>query len=127
MAATEYALKKTVRNNTIVREVDEVRQREMWQSVCIGIVFVVVLVVSVWQHWQFRQYGYQMQNVQKQHALEDEVSRQLRLQIETLRAPARIQEMALKRGMVEPTREEFIVIERVAAAPRPSSSVVAAR
>ena len=29
----EYAIRKDVRNNPIVREVDEARQRELWKSV----------------------------------------------------------------------------------------------
>ena len=35
MSATdfEYAIKKDVRNNPIVREVDEARQRQLWRSV----------------------------------------------------------------------------------------------
>ena len=33
MEAFEYAIKKDVRNNPIVREVDEARQRELWRSV----------------------------------------------------------------------------------------------
>ena len=34
----EYAIKKDVRNNPIVREVDEARQRELWKSMAIGVV-----------------------------------------------------------------------------------------
>ena len=33
MESFEYAIKKDVRNNPIVREVDEARQRELWKSV----------------------------------------------------------------------------------------------
>ena len=45
----EYAIKKDVRNNPIVREVDEARQRQLWRSTAIGAVLVVVLLFSVWQ------------------------------------------------------------------------------
>ena len=33
MEAFEYAIKKDVRNNPIVREVDEARQRDLWKSI----------------------------------------------------------------------------------------------
>ena len=33
----EYAIKKDVRNNPIVREVDEARQRQLWRSAGIGL------------------------------------------------------------------------------------------
>ena len=32
----EYAIKKDVRNNPIVREVDQERQRQLWRSLAIG-------------------------------------------------------------------------------------------
>ena len=127
MAATEYALKKAVHNNIVVREVDEARQREMWQWACILLVFVVVLVVTVWQQWQITHYAYAMQTVKTQQAAEDDTARQLRLKIETLREPSRIQRLALESGMVAPLGDEAVIVERVVAAPRPPSSVVAAR
>ena len=36
--AFEYAIRKDVRNNPIVREVDERRQKELWHSIGIGCV-----------------------------------------------------------------------------------------
>jgi hypothetical protein len=40
----EYAIKKDVRNNPIVREVDRERHREMWRSGMVGLFLVGVLV-----------------------------------------------------------------------------------
>ena len=42
----EYAIKKDVRNNPIVREVDQARQRQLWRSMGIGLFLVVVLLFS---------------------------------------------------------------------------------
>ena len=42
----EYAIKKDIRNNPIVREVDERRQQEQWRSVALGVLFVAVLLFS---------------------------------------------------------------------------------
>ena len=36
----EWAIKKDVRNNPIVREVDERRMQEQWRSVAVGLLFV---------------------------------------------------------------------------------------
>ena len=57
----EYAIKKDVRNNPIVREVDEARQRQLlavarrsaasWSS---------VLLFSAWQHFELLQHGYKI-------------------------------------------------------------------
>jgi hypothetical protein len=52
MEAFEYAIKKDVRNNPIVREVDESRQRELWTSIGVAGFLVLVLLVSAWQHFE---------------------------------------------------------------------------
>ena len=53
----EYAIKKDVRNNPIVREVDEARHRELWKSVALAAFLVVVLLVSAWQHFELLRHG----------------------------------------------------------------------
>src|SRR5918996_4382720 len=101
--AFEYAIRKDVRNNPIVREVDEERHKELWQSVGIGIVLVLVLMFSAWQHFELLRHGYRLEQMQRERAEEEEINRHLRLEIETLRAPQRIEKLATDRlGMVGP-------------------------
>jgi cell division protein FtsL len=124
----EYAIRKDVRNNPIVREVDEARQRQLWRSVWIGGVLVVVLLFSAWQHFELVRHGYRMQQMQQERAAEEEINRHLRLEIETLRAPRRIERIATERlHLVAPTRDQAIVIERVTPSAPPGKSIVAAR
>ncbi len=123
----EYAIKKDVRNNPIVREVDEARQRQLWRSLAIGGVLVVVLLFSGWQKVELVQHGYNLQKLQQQQADEQEIYRRLRLEIETLRSPQRIEEMARKLKLVTPPRDQAIVIERVTPPAPPDKSVVAVR
>ena len=128
MEAFEYAIKKDVRNNPIVREVDEARQRELWTSVGIAGFLVVVLLFSAWQHFELLRHGYQIEDMQRQRASEEEAGRRLRLEIETLKAPKRIESLATEKlHLVAPSRDEAIVIERVVPADPPASSVVARR
>jgi cell division protein FtsL len=124
----EYAIKKDVRNNPIVRELDEARQRQLWRSVWIGGVLVLVLLFSAWQHFELVRHGYRMQQMQRERAAEEEINRHLRLEIETLRAPRRIERIATEKlHLVAPTRDQAIVIERVTPAAPPEKSIVAAR
>jgi cell division protein FtsL len=124
----EYAIKKDVRNNPIVREVDEARQRQLWRSVCIGAVLVAVGLFSAWQRYELIGHGYEMQRMQRERAAEEDVNRHLRLEIETLRSPERIERIAIDQlHLVAPTRDRAIVIERVTAPAPPEKSVVAAR
>jgi cell division protein FtsL len=130
MSATdfEYAIKKDVRNNPIVREVDEARQRQLWRSVAIGGLLVGVLLFSAWQHFELVRHGYLMERLQQERSSEEEINRHLKLEIETLRAPSRIERIATKElRLVEPKADQHIVIERVATPAPPAKSIVAAR
>ena len=124
----EYAVKKDVRNNPIVREVDEARQRELWKSVGIAGLLVLVLLFSAWQHFELLRHGYQVEELQRQRAAEEEITRRLHLEIDTLRSPKRIEPLAIEKlHLVAPTRDEAIVIERVLPSDPPAKSVVARR
>jgi cell division protein FtsL len=128
MESFEYAIKKDVRNSAIVREIDEERQRELWTSVGIACLLVLVLLFSAWQHFELLRHGYQVEELQRERALQEEFGRQYRLEIETLQSPKRIEAFATKRlHLVAPSQEEAIVIERVPAADPPARSVVALR
>ena len=66
--------------------------------------------------------------MQRERASEEEIRRHLRLEIETLRAPQRIEKLATERlGMVAPSAEDAVVLERVVPSEPPDRSVVAAR
>jgi cell division protein FtsL len=124
----EYAIKKDVRNNPIVREVDETKQRELWKWAGIAAFLVVVLLFSAWQHFELLGHGYEIEQLQRERASEEEIGRQLRLEIETLRAPQRIEALATERlHLTEPAADQAVVIERVAPAEPPARSVVAQR
>jgi cell division protein FtsL len=124
----EYAIKKDVRNNPIVREVDRERHVEMWRSVGVGVFLVAVLLFSAWQHFELLRHGYRIEEMQKERASEEEINRHLRLEIDTLRSPARIERLATQRlGMVPPKADDATVIERVTSTPPPPKSVVASR
>jgi cell division protein FtsL len=128
MESFEYAIKKDVRNSAIVREIDEERQRELWTSVGIACLLVLVLLFSAWQHFELLRHGYQVEELQRERALQEELGRQYRLEIETLQSPKRIEAFATKRlHLVAPSQEEAIVIERVPAPEPPARSVVALR
>ncbi len=124
----EYAVRKDVRNNPIVREVDHARQRELWKSVGLTFVLVVLALFFAWPHFEMTLNGYRIEQVQKEKDAEEEMTRQLRLEIETLRSPKRIETLATTRlHLVAPKQDEAIVLERVTPADLPASSIVASR
>ena len=124
----EYEIRKDVRNNQIVREVDEQRQRELWTSLGIFGLLVSVLLFSAWQHFELLRHGYRIEQVQRDRADEDDISRHLRLELETLRAPQRIEKLATERlGMIAPGPTDAVILERVTSTPPPAKSLVAVR
>jgi cell division protein FtsL len=124
--AFEYAIKKDVRNNPIVREVDEHRLREQWRSVALGGLFVAVLLFSGWQRVELLQHGYRVEQMEQERANQEDLNRHLRLEIDTLKSPKRIEKLATERlHLVAPETGSAVIIERVVPAEPPSASIVA--
>lgn len=128
MESFEFAIKKDVRNNPIVREVDRARHRELWESVIVGAVLVAVVLFWNLQHFELLRHGYKFEQLRKERAAAEEQRRQLRLEFETLRAPSRVEALAVnKLHLVSPDMADAVVIERVLPAEPPARSVVARR
>ena len=124
----EYAIKKDVRNNPIVREVDEARQRELWKLVGVAGVIVVVLLFFGWPHFELIRNGYEIEQLQRERREQEALRRQLLLEVESLKSPKRIEALAVERlHLVSPSQGEAIVIERVVETDPPAQSLVAQR
>lgn len=124
----EYDIRRDIRNNPIEREIDRVRQRELWRSGAVGVCLVAVLLFSAWQHFELLRHGYEIEQMEQDRALELELNRHLRLEIETLRSLRRIEQIATEElNLVAPTPAEAQIIERIAPAAPPDRSVVVSR
>lgn len=124
----EYDIRRDIRNNPIEREIDRVRQRELWRSGAVGVCLVAVLLFSAWQHFELLRHGYEIEQMEQDRALELELNRHLRLEIETLRSLRRIEQIATEElNLLAPTPAEAQVIERIAPAAPPDRSVVVSR
>lgn len=107
-----------IRNAPIVRELDTDRRRELTGSLILAVPLVAVLLFSVWQHFELLQHGYRYEQMRQEYTRQQELNRHLRLEIETLRTPARIERVAIGQlRMVVPAREEELLVERAAAVP----------
>jgi cell division protein FtsL len=124
----EYQIRKDVQNNPIVREIDHQRHREMWRWMLIGGFLVGVILFSAWQHFVLLRHGYQVEALQRQRAEQEEINRKLRLEIETLTSPTRIEQIATEKlHMVPASPETSVVIERVPPSAPAGRAVVASR
>lgn len=128
MEPFEYAIKKDVRNNAVMRELDHRRHRELWGWVGVIGVAVIVLLFWTWQRFAHLEHGYGLGRVELERTVAEETRRQLRLEYEMLRAPKRIEALALSRlRLVPPSRENTVILERVQPSDPPPASVVARR
>jgi cell division protein FtsL len=126
--AFEYAIKKDVRNNPIVREIDRERHRQMWRSSALAVFMVAVLMLVIWRHTDLLHQDVELQQLERALLAQQKQNDQLRLRIERLRAVARIEDEATRRlGMIFPSADEWQPIERAIASPQPPSSVLARR
>jgi cell division protein FtsL len=121
----EYAIKKDIRNNPIVREVDTRQTHEFRRIVGLAACAVGLLLFVVWQHYRMINYGIEIEKLRVALETEQTVHRKLQLNLDTLRAPQRIEERAAHElGMVAPGPHDTLILERVHSA-APSGAVMA--
>ena len=124
----EYAIKKDVRNNPVVRGVDVQQRQELFRDLLVGTAIVGMLLFSAWQHYLLIDHSYKVQQMLTERAGEERLNRQLRLEVESLRAPDVVERRAMKElGMVYPAPEQTLVIERVSSSVAPRAIVASAR
>ena len=112
----EHAIKMDVRNNPIVRELDQARQRELWRWMLVGGALVGVILFSLWQRFSVMRVATQIESTERELAQARELQRRLRLDVERLSAPRRIEQLALRAHMVRADRTTTRIIVRPAAA-----------
>ena len=130
--AMAFSVPKDIQNHP-VRNVDRARQREMWWSVVFVSLLVGALLLVAWEHSQWTDLGYEMTRLQQRARPPSEAEhRHLRLELETLRAPQRIEALAIRDlQLVAPSQTEAVVLERRAggghAAPHARGAAVGTR
>ena len=124
----DFRVTRDIRNAPIVRELDRRRQRELWRSLAVGVCFVAVLLFSAWQNFELLRYGYEIEQMERDRSEQLDLNRHLRLEIETLSAPQRIERIAkAELGLVAPAAAGMRVVERQAASPPPGGALIAHR
>lgn len=115
----EYAIRKDIRNNPVIRELDTRERREIRRTIWLAVLSVALLLFAAWQNQKMVQHGMDVERWRSELAREESMNRQLRLNLETLRAPQQIEKRARALGMVPAPAADTLVIERApAAAPR---------
>ena len=125
--AMAFSIPKDIQNRP-VRNVDRARQREMWWSVAFASALVGALLLVAWEHSQWTDVGYDLTRLQQERAAVEAENRHLRLELETLRMPQRIEALAREElDLVMPSQTEAVVLVRVREAAAPARTLVARR
>ncbi len=115
-------------NRAIVLELDKARQRDFRLWLLVFAVLIAAASFDAWQRYGIVEHGFRLERMQQLRDAEDARARQLRLEIASLREPARIERLATRDlHLVVPGLADTRVIERVVPPDQPPSSVVASR
>jgi cell division protein FtsL len=124
----EYAIKKDIKNNPVVRELDPTQGQEFVRTAWLMAAVVGMVLFSSWQHFEIVRNGYNVQKLEQARVAADSLNRQLRLEVETLRAPQRLERIALEElHMQSPSPQNTLVIERASPSAPDRAAVAAAR
>jgi cell division protein FtsL len=107
--AIEVHFEKRIINNNVIREADAKSHRDYIVITALAAMFLFGLFAYGWQHYQWIQYGYRIEEAQKKKEQMAEIERQLRLERASLSNPQRIDSIARKQlGMVVPAPGQLV-------------------
>lgn len=108
----EYAIKRDIRNNPVVREADRRHGRDLRRNLFLMALTVAMLVFSVRQRSNKIDAGYRIEKLRLDQQNEESLNRQLRLNVAALTAAPRIEGRARTMGLRHPSLAETEVVER---------------
>jgi len=110
----EIYFNKAIDNSRLVKVADPKRAREMAMfSFAVAVLFLLTMIYA-WQHLSSIEYGYKIeaQKIEKEALLEQ--NRSLRLEEASLRDPERIEQLAMRMGLVAPQAGQVMHLEATA-------------
>ena len=109
--AIEIHFEKRIINSNVIREADSRSHRDYIIVTALASMFLFGLFAYAWQHYQWIQYGYRIEEAQKKKEQLAEMGRQLRLERALLRNPQRIDALARRDlGMVVPAPGQLVTL-----------------
>ncbi len=107
----EVYFSKAIDNSRLVKVADKRRSREMAHFAgALAILFVLVMVYA-WQHFSAIEYGYRIEALKAQRDTLAETSRELRLELASLKDPERIDAMARGMGLQTPQVGQVMLMD----------------
>ncbi len=124
----EVHFEKRIINNNVIREADSKSHRDYIIVTALAAMFLFGLFAYGWQHYQYIQYGYRIEEAQKKKQQLAEMKERLRLERASLRNLERIDAIARRElGMVIPAPGQFVTLAADAPFTIPAPAALEAR
>ena len=91
---TEYHTVKRIDNSRLLRPVAPAGLMAFWRRLAAGAAMAGCLLFYAWQHFEYIQIRYQIEQLQSQRTQSAELNQQLHLEVATLRSPMRVDAIA---------------------------------
>jgi cell division protein FtsL len=102
-AATQFHTVKRIDNSRLVRNVEPVRLRGFYRTAGLGTIIAACLMMYIYQHFQCIDLSFQLEDLKSRQTQSMALNSELRLEIEGLRDPRRIDVIARRQlGLTQP-------------------------
>jgi cell division protein FtsL len=100
---TEFHTVKRIDNSRLVRHVEPARLRGLYKTAVLGAIVATFLMLYVYQHFRCIDLSFQLEDLKSKQTQLASLNSELRLEIEGLRDPQRIDVIARRHlGLTEP-------------------------
>src|SRR5580700_11965522 len=101
--ATQFHTVKRIDNSRLVRNVQPVRLRSFYRTAGLGALIAACLMMYIYQHFRCIDLSFQLEDLKAKQSLSSSLNSELRLEIEGLRDPRRIDVIARRQlGLTQP-------------------------
>jgi cell division protein FtsL len=122
----EFYTVKRIDNSRLVNRHASGLWRSCRRQLLLGGVVALALLIYAWQHFEFLQLSYQLERMDQAQTQAVELNGQLKVELATLRSPARIDLLARSRlGMTVPQAAQIIQTQPAAAGEIAQANAVA--
>ena len=95
-ALVEFYTVKRIDNSRLVRHVEPVKLRNLYRTVALGSILAVFCMMYIYQHFRCIDLSFQLEDLKAKQVQAQSLNSELKLEIETLRDPQRIDVIAQK-------------------------------
>ena len=100
----EFHTVKRIDNSRLVRHLEPARLRSLYRTMLLGVIVAMCLMLYVYQHFRCIDLSFQLEDLKAKQTQVSSLNSELRLEIEGLRDPQRIDVIARRHlGLTEPS------------------------